>query len=49
VNQKKRNGRGLSPPARYFGTTISGTIYESKIRVPNFYVGAAAAPAKPIQ
>ena len=40
---------GLGAPARYFGTTISGTIYESKIRVPNFYVGAAAAPAKPIQ
>jgi prepilin-type N-terminal cleavage/methylation domain-containing protein len=40
---------GLGAPARYFGTTTSGIIYQSKVRVPNFYTGAAAAPAKAIQ
>jgi prepilin-type N-terminal cleavage/methylation domain-containing protein len=40
---------GPGTPARYFGTTITGTIFQSKIRVPNFYAGAAASPAKAIQ
>jgi prepilin-type N-terminal cleavage/methylation domain-containing protein len=34
---------------RYFGTSTSGIIYESRAAVRAFYSGAAAAPAKPIQ
>jgi prepilin-type N-terminal cleavage/methylation domain-containing protein len=40
---------GLGAPARYFGTSITGTIFQSSIRVPNFYAGSPPLPAKAIQ
>jgi prepilin-type N-terminal cleavage/methylation domain-containing protein len=40
---------GTSSATRYFGTSISGTVFQSKVRVVAFYTGSAAAPAKPIQ
>jgi prepilin-type N-terminal cleavage/methylation domain-containing protein len=40
---------GLGAPARYFGTSNTGTIFQSSIRVPNFYAGSPPLPAKPIQ
>ena len=40
---------GLGAPARYFGTSITGTVFQSSIRVPNFYAGAPPLPAKAIQ
>jgi hypothetical protein len=39
-------GSGL--PTRYFGTSASGTIYQSTARIAAFYTGSAAAPATPI-
>jgi prepilin-type N-terminal cleavage/methylation domain-containing protein len=36
-------------PTRYFGTSSSGTIFQSTARVAAFYSGSPAAPAKPIQ
>jgi prepilin-type N-terminal cleavage/methylation domain-containing protein len=40
-------GSGL--PTRYFGTSASGTIFESTARVKAFYTGSPGAPATPIQ
>jgi hypothetical protein len=40
---------GLGAPARYFGTSGSATVFQSTIRVPNFYTGSPPLPAKPIQ
>ena len=39
----------LTPGPRYFGTSASGTMYQSTARVRAFYTGAPAAPAKPVQ
>jgi prepilin-type N-terminal cleavage/methylation domain-containing protein len=40
---------GLGAPARYFGTSITGTVFQSRVRVPNFYAGSPPLPAKAIQ
>jgi len=40
---------GPGMPTRYFGTSASGTIYQSTARITAYYTGGAASPAKPIQ
>jgi prepilin-type N-terminal cleavage/methylation domain-containing protein len=40
---------GNGAPIRYFGTSASSTIYQSKTRVTAFYTGVAASPAVPLQ
>ena len=40
---------GPGMPIRYFGTSSSGTIYQSTKRITAFYSGVPPAPAKPIQ
>jgi prepilin-type N-terminal cleavage/methylation domain-containing protein len=39
---------GIGAPARYFGTSITGTVFQSSIRVPNFYAASPPLPAKAI-
>lgn len=39
---------GSSSSTRYFGTSASGTIFQSTKRVAAYYTGSAAKPAKPI-
>jgi prepilin-type N-terminal cleavage/methylation domain-containing protein len=40
---------GKGSATRYFGTSASGTIFQSTKRVANFFTGSAAAPATPIK
>jgi len=40
---------GNGAPIRYFGTSASSTIYQSKTAVPAFYTGVPAAPVKPVE